>query len=371
MTVPSTRLGIPLPLANETVSRQNFLAVYEAIDSGAARRDEPEALALDLLAQGFVLSGLVASKDGGVPTKVNVTQGVAYVAQAAGGLRRYAPPASSHLVSTPSALYYLDLQPDGAWSWGTSHSPETGYLAIDEVQTDAAGDITTVTDKRSTAPGQGPVNAHSVDGAHAGTGAGNALVLDSGGLVPLANLPGTLTGKDADTLDGQHASYYASAASVGALTRLLADAEAKDHAQVGTGVSVVTDTAAWSGQAVRCDATAGGAAASDAVLFPVSSLRWMEYVVAVRLKTNDATTANLAVLHFEQYVSGSWQSIVQKQIDGTLFTATGDYEVFYLRGHFSSGGQCRVRVHWNKATSTHILDIDAIVVVPVGATAAV
>ncbi len=569
MPTPTSRLKIPLPLGNETVSRQAFVDVYNTIDANAATRAEPEVLALDLFAQGFVLSGLQASKDGVTATKLNVTAGVAYVQQAGGGLRRYTPAVTSFTTAATSALYYLDLQPDGTWSWATTHSTQTGYLPVAEVQTDASGNIATVTDRRNLLPGLGPVNADrldgyhaghssgqvpvsdgtvntslnadkldgydaghasgqvpvsdgtvntqlnadlvdgyhvghasgqvplsdgtlnttlnadtvdgahagtaagnvlkldtnalvplgnipatltgkdadtidgahagtgpnnvlkldvsgqiplgsipatltgkdadsvdgahagtgpnnvlkldasgqvplgnipatltgkdadSVDGAHAGTAAGNVLKLDGSGLVPLANIPSILTGKDADTLDGQHASYFASAASVGAVARLFADANAKDYVQAATGVSVVADTGAWSGQAVHCDASVTNSAAADVVIFPMSTLRWTEYVIAVRMKTNDAATLNLAVIYFEQFANSAWSIVSQKQIDGTMFTATGDYEVFYLRGHYSAGTQCRVRVYWNKATSTHVLDIDAIVIVPVGATAAV
>ena len=48
------------------------------------------------------------------------------------------------------------------------------------------------------------IDVDTVDGYHAGTGASQVLVLDTGGLVPLANIPATLTGKDADTVDGYH-----------------------------------------------------------------------------------------------------------------------------------------------------------------------
>ena len=45
-------------------------------------------------------------------------------------------------------------------------------------------------------------DADTVDGYSAGTSASRLLVLDGSGLVPLANIPTTLTGKDADTIDG-------------------------------------------------------------------------------------------------------------------------------------------------------------------------
>lgn len=46
-------------------------------------------------------------------------------------------------------------------------------------------------------------DANTIDGAHAGTGADEVLLLDGAGLLTLANLPATLTGKDADSVDGK------------------------------------------------------------------------------------------------------------------------------------------------------------------------
>ncbi len=50
------------------------------------------------------------------------------------------------------------------------------------------------------------LDADLLDGAHAGNGPNNVLKLDSGGFVPLPNIPGTLTGKSADMVDGKHFS---------------------------------------------------------------------------------------------------------------------------------------------------------------------
>lgn len=57
------------------------------------------------------------------------------------------------------------------------------------------------------------INVDQVDGADVGTTGNNILQL-SGGLVPLGNIPATLTGKDADTLDTYHASTGTGAATV-------------------------------------------------------------------------------------------------------------------------------------------------------------
>ncbi len=52
------------------------------------------------------------------------------------------------------------------------------------------------------------VDSNGVLSVKTGNGAGQALILDGSGLVPLADLPSTLTGKDADTLDGSHAAAF-------------------------------------------------------------------------------------------------------------------------------------------------------------------
>lgn len=66
---------------------------------------------------------------------------------------------------------------------------------------------TDVLAKVKTVDGDGSgLDADLLDGAHAGNGPNNVLKLDSGGFVPLPNIPGTLTGKSADMVDGKHFS---------------------------------------------------------------------------------------------------------------------------------------------------------------------
>ena len=97
----------------------------------------------------FVLSGLVATKDGVTPNKLDVTSGVAFLVQSDSTLYRQAPTASSQTTSTPSATYHLYLQPDGSWYWNTANSPAANSLFIAQVTTDGSGNISTVTDKRT------------------------------------------------------------------------------------------------------------------------------------------------------------------------------------------------------------------------------
>lgn len=103
--------------------------------------------AKDLLAQGFVVSGLVASKNATVANQLDVTAGTAVLKQANGAYITRDIAASSFTTSVAS-IYYLDLNPDGTYSWGTAPSTQANYLPIAEVTTDASGNISTVTDKR-------------------------------------------------------------------------------------------------------------------------------------------------------------------------------------------------------------------------------
>lgn len=97
---------------------------------------------------GFVFSGLVATKDGTVANKLDVTAGVAFLKQTDNTLRRRAPASSNQTTATPSTTYYLDLNPDGTWSWATSHTGQANYLPICQVTTDGSGNILAVTDER-------------------------------------------------------------------------------------------------------------------------------------------------------------------------------------------------------------------------------
>lgn len=97
----------------------------------------------------FVLTGLVATKDGSIANKLDVTEGVAWLRQADQSLGRVAENATSFTTIQISSIYYLDLNPDGTYSFAISHSGQPNYLPIAQVTTDASGNILAVTDKRT------------------------------------------------------------------------------------------------------------------------------------------------------------------------------------------------------------------------------
>lgn len=105
----------------------------------------------DLLS-AFVLSGLAPSKDGTLANQLDVTSGVAFPSQTDGTLRRRAINSSTQTTSTPNTTYYLFLNSDGTWTWGTSSSGPAHSLQICQVTTDASGNISAVTDKRVLSP---------------------------------------------------------------------------------------------------------------------------------------------------------------------------------------------------------------------------
>ncbi|WP_025727700.1 tail fiber protein [Heyndrickxia ginsengihumi] len=81
---------------------------------------------------------------------------------------------------------FVRTNSNGSWtSWK--------QLATTDLVTTSANGLMSATDKVK------------LDGITLGNSAGNALKLDGNALVPLANIPSTLTGKDADTVDGSHA----------------------------------------------------------------------------------------------------------------------------------------------------------------------
>lgn len=96
----------------------------------------------------FVLSGLHAAVDGLIPNQLDVPAGVALLRQSDSSLLRQAPANATFLTTIHSTTYFLDLNSDGSWSWGTSHSGQSNYLAIAQVTTDASGNISAVTDER-------------------------------------------------------------------------------------------------------------------------------------------------------------------------------------------------------------------------------
>lgn len=99
------------------------------------------------LVSACVLSGAVATKDGTLATQLDLTSGRAYLTQSDGTLAACAIGADTFsAVGHPSTTLYLDLNPDGSWSWGAAHSAVTNHLTIASVTTDGSANIATVTD---------------------------------------------------------------------------------------------------------------------------------------------------------------------------------------------------------------------------------
>lgn len=104
----------------------------------------------DLIGSGFVLSGITCAKDGSIANQLDVASGRAYALHSDGSVGLIVVASTTFATATINTTYYLDLNPDGTWSWGTSHSGVANYLPICSVTTDASGNIKTVTDARVT-----------------------------------------------------------------------------------------------------------------------------------------------------------------------------------------------------------------------------
>ena len=99
----------------------------------------------------FVLYGMVCTPDGTTLNQLDVTAGVAFLLQTDSTVARQSISSSSGPLTTSahSATYYLDLNPNGTYSFATSHSGTANYLTIAQVTTDGSGNISTVTDERN------------------------------------------------------------------------------------------------------------------------------------------------------------------------------------------------------------------------------
>lgn len=164
------------------------------------------------------------------------------------------------------------------------------------------------------------------------------------------------SGLDADTIDGIHGSEIVR-------RTLITEIDAYQAINAGTGVSVVSDSLAWSGQAVKADATVTGSVAQDIVTWEITGMRYGEYMARIRMSSNDKTTSGLLDIIFEYYDS-SWRNISTTTIGGTSFDTTTDYEDFYVLFKFNKGSKLRLRIYWKRATSTHILKVESLSIYP-------
>ena len=103
----------------------------------------------DLFAStGFVLSGILCTKDGTNANQLDVASGRAYALHSDGSLGLIVVGSTTFLTTVALATYYLDLNVDGSWSWGTSHSGMANYLTICNVTTDGSSNISVVNMQR-------------------------------------------------------------------------------------------------------------------------------------------------------------------------------------------------------------------------------
>lgn len=187
-------------------------------NSGNANNAETQAsvalhsLNPDLLTSGFVLSGVTSAKDGTTASQLDVASGVAYLIVSDGTLARMDVGASAagqfSTTGHASTTMYLDLNPDGSWSWATTHSAVTNHLTIASVATDASANISTVTDARPLAtsllsPAQG---LHVGQPAAAGSGVTQSAFRMGGAVSSYGN--DSFIGTYADVAGGGGAFLY-------------------------------------------------------------------------------------------------------------------------------------------------------------------
>lgn len=114
----------------------------------------------------FVLYGMVCTADGTTLNQLDMTAGVAFLLQTDSTVARQALAASianQFLTTVINTTYYLDLNPNGTFSFATTHSGTANYLTICQCTTNSSGNISAVTDKRNLtttlfASGSGNIN---------------------------------------------------------------------------------------------------------------------------------------------------------------------------------------------------------------------
>lgn len=135
-------------LVNGGMDTANFLPQgigTGAIADGAVTPAKTEGLpySSDLFGSSFVVSGLTVTKY--AANEISVSAGTAYMKQADATVRQESITTTTLTTTSPSATYYLDLNPDGTWSFTTGHSSTSGYLNIATVTTDNSGNVGVIT----------------------------------------------------------------------------------------------------------------------------------------------------------------------------------------------------------------------------------
>lgn len=189
--IPSTVLVVTWYLTGERPQGSypvNFNTLSFLGSSVTTNVSTPNSLNQDEYTPFVVGPGsFVATKDGSTANKLDLSGGVAWLRQTDQSLGRVAGNATSFLTVQINSTYFLDLNPDGTYSFGTSHSVQPNYLAIAQVTTDASANILTVTDERTLnttlwaamlGAGGGEILAPPLSIRQSGIGAGFPSLLD-------------------------------------------------------------------------------------------------------------------------------------------------------------------------------------------------
>lgn len=108
--------------------------------------------ASEQLNAGYVVSGGTAVKDDTNLSQLNYAYATAYLKQIDGSYLVKTTTPANFFTSYYNSTYYLDLNPDGTYSWGIVHSSQVNYLPILEVTTNGTGQILAITDKAQRYP---------------------------------------------------------------------------------------------------------------------------------------------------------------------------------------------------------------------------
>jgi hypothetical protein len=93
--------------------------------------------------QSYIYDGLNVTKDSVKANQVNVTGGRVYFSNRPDDVVMFDP--ASFTTSVPNATYYLNVYTEGKMTFDTVNVNKTGYINVATVQTDANGNVSSIT----------------------------------------------------------------------------------------------------------------------------------------------------------------------------------------------------------------------------------
>lgn len=149
-------------------------------------------------------------------------------------------------------------------------------------------------------------------------------------------------------------------------TQIQTEVDANDIRFSGTKKA---DTLCWSGQCIYATTSTSGTVVLTNIT--IDTLRFLNYVLNIRLKSaNNLLSTNAILVDIQKNVSGTFTSIATNYIKANEFANVTDYQVFQVnfdyKGVKATNNQIKIVVTLQTQTSVYEVDLDSIIIMPVG-----